>query len=596
MAVGIGVTSVVFALSLVFVDGLSAQTMRGFADIHNHQFANMAFGGYVVAGSPYGPIEMALSEASCRAGHSFRHNFDILGGYLAGYGGPIDYGNDGYRAFGGWPRFFEVSHQKVHQDFLRRAVDGGLRLMVMMAVESPILCKGVKNGGGKTDGRNCDAETPSISNQIQAAYTMQDYIDGQSGGAGQGWYRIVTTPAEARRVIQAGKLAVVLGVETSHLFECKSEGCDWPGGLNALWNQGVRHFFPIHHDQNAFGGPSYFQKSIQNGVRLLDVEPYRFPTYSCGYTFGSCGTLALTGTGKTFVEALMDRGAIIDVDHMSDRSFSDTLDIAERRRYPVVASHAGFNAINKGDQDHEGQYSAGELQRIRNVGGMFGLISSQGDISTVRTYTRPGHTVSHICGRSTETFAQAYYYALDKAPGMSIAIGTDINGPLRQVGPRFGSYQCNGGVGAGAKWNVRLPDTFLARGSNTWLPRQVAGDRIFDYNNDGLAHIGLLPDMLADLEVLEVPPGDLEPLFNSAEGYVRMWERAWTSANPTLSLTDLTLNSGTVDYRVENSITVTAVTIGGSASVSLSAGSVIRLLPEFRATAGTAGVTFRARN
>lgn len=145
-----------FSFSIILVAGpASAQdpAMRGFADIHNHEFANMAFGGYVVAGKPFGPINVALSEAECRAGHSNLHAFDILGGFLAGYSGPIWYNNDGYPKFSGWPAFFEVSHQKVHEAFLRRAVDGGLRLMVMMAVESPILCEAVKNGGERpTDG------------------------------------------------------------------------------------------------------------------------------------------------------------------------------------------------------------------------------------------------------------------------------------------------------------------------------------------------------------------------------------------------------------------------------------------------------------
>ena len=38
--------------------------------------------------------------------------------------------------------------------------------------------------------------------------------------------------------------------------------------------------------------------------------------------------------------------------------------------------------------------------------------------------------------------------------------------------------------------------------------------------------MGLLPDFFADLEALQVPIDDLEPLFTSAEGYVRMWEKA----------------------------------------------------------------------
>ncbi|MDM5177652.1 membrane dipeptidase [Massilia sp. DJPM01] len=42
-----------------------------------------------------------------------------------------------------------------------------------------------------------------------------------------------------------------------------------------------------------------------------------------------------------------------------------------------------------------------------------------------------------------------------------------------------------------------------------------------DINGDGLAHIGMLPDFIADLR-----QPDLAPLMNSAESYIRMWEQA----------------------------------------------------------------------
>jgi microsomal dipeptidase-like Zn-dependent dipeptidase len=526
----------VIALITIANFSLLAQSgsMRGFADLHNHQFANMYAGGYVLAGKPYGAIQDALSEAQCRADHSNLHAFDILGGFLAGYGGAIWYNNDGFPKFSGWPRIWEVSHQKVHQDFLLRAVQGGLRLIVMMAVESPILCQAVKNGGGHTDGRDCNDEN-LVRNQILAAKDMQTYIDQQSGGDGLGWYRIVKTPAEARQVIQSGKLAVVLGVETSHLFNCRKEPCTWEDGFADLWNLGVRHFFPIHQDQNAFGGPSYFQHAIQNGPNQLFVQSYKFPTYPCGYSFGECDQLGLTSTGAAFVRKVMSMGGIIDVDHMSDRSFSDTLDLAELYSYPVVASHAGFNEIKSNDQDHEGQLTSVELKRIQNVGGMVAPIGNQGGITEVKTYPRSGRqTIPHICGQSTETFAQAYYYVLDHAPGMAVAIGTDVNGPIHQVGPRFGSNQCEGGQGTGARSMAKLPSSFLARGSNTMLNPLKTGDRTWDFNTDGLAHEGMLPDMLADLEVLQVSPSDLEPIFNSAEGYVKMWERAEAQAYSTM--------------------------------------------------------------
>src|SRR5262249_42654171 len=133
-----------FSLLLVLMGTTaSAQpVIRGFAEIHSHQFANLAFGGWAVTGSPYRPANEELNQAK-DIHHSGRHHLDVMGGYLAGYAGPLDYGNDGAPSYGGWPAFFEVSHQKVHQDFLYRAVRGGLRLMVMYAVDSAVLCKSV---------------------------------------------------------------------------------------------------------------------------------------------------------------------------------------------------------------------------------------------------------------------------------------------------------------------------------------------------------------------------------------------------------------------------------------------------------------------
>src|SRR5262245_44498334 len=96
----------------VFAWPASGQTaIRGFAELHSHQFANLACGGWAVPGSPDGPAAEELSEEK-DSHHSWRHHFDVMGGLLAGYAGPIDYGNDGAPTYGGWPSFFEVSHQK----------------------------------------------------------------------------------------------------------------------------------------------------------------------------------------------------------------------------------------------------------------------------------------------------------------------------------------------------------------------------------------------------------------------------------------------------------------------------------------------------
>ena len=532
-------------------------TMRGFADLHNHQFAYLAFGGKSFVGRAYGPMSTALGAGYDMANHGLNHGLDLVGSSLAVRAPllvPPPYPNDGYPTFQGWPNFIEVDHQKVYQDWLYRAVEGGLRLMVMFAVDSPVLCKTVSN-----DGRNCDDEMRTIDLQLAAAYGMQEYVDEISGGPGMGWYRIVTTPAQARTIIQQGKLAVVLGIETAHIFNCKTEAtCDWTTQLNKYWNLGVRHFFPIHQDVNAFGDPSYFTPDLQKTndvlVTVSDIvhwfSPYFLYTEPYPqYDRGRRSAHWLTETGKALVRELIRRGGVIDVDHMSDYSFSDTLDLAEQYGYPgITASHAGFNSINNKDQDHEGQLTERELHRIQNVGGMVGLITGQGDLKEVDTYWRPGkHTVSHICGRTTETFAQAYYYAIDHAPSMPIAIGTDFNAPLAQPGPRFGPKQCYMYPGlpyatnrdvSKPKWTGQLVYPFIARGvsSFTKLDRFTSASRTFDYNFDGLANAGLLPDMLADLEALGIAAQDLEPLFNSAEGYVKMWEKAMAARPTTLQV------------------------------------------------------------
>ena len=63
-------------------------------------------------------------------------------------------------------------------------------------------------------------------------------------------------------------------------------------------------------------------------------------------------------------------------------------------------------------------------------------------------------------------------------------------------------------------------------GDNRPLARSFAGERRdFDINIDGMAHYGMLPDMLQDLRNIGLTAGDLAPLFRSAYDYVQMWQK-----------------------------------------------------------------------
>ncbi len=74
-------------------------------------------------------------------------------------------------------------------------------------------------------------------------------------------------------------------------------------------------------------------------------------------------------------------------------------------------------------------------------------------------------------------------------------------------------------------------------GDNLPLMRSTAGPRRdFDINLDGMAHYGMLPDLLQDVRNIGLTAEDLVPLFRSAFDYVQMWEecehRAAEIANP----------------------------------------------------------------
>src|SRR5262249_44766117 len=232
-------------------------------DIHNHQFAYLGFGGLAFHGRAYGEISEALSwcdfvQRSVPPDpiHGPAGTLDFIGNLLKGiYSGNLAPGHHvgGYPAFDGWPRWDSVTHQSVYEDWLKRAVDGGLRLMVMLAVNNEFLC----GKANKVRGRTCN-DMEAVDLQLQAAKDMEVYVDAKFGGPGAGWYRIVRSPSEARAVMEAGKLAVVLGIEVDYLFNCHGEGDLTPDQLRSQLDKyyalGVRHVFPIHFGNNGFGG------------------------------------------------------------------------------------------------------------------------------------------------------------------------------------------------------------------------------------------------------------------------------------------------------------------------------------------------------
>ena len=67
--------------------------------------------------------------------------------------------------------------------------------------------------------------------------------------------------------------------------------------------------------------------------------------------------------------------------------------------------------------------------------------------------------------------------------------------------------------------------------------RQKTGERTFDYNKDGVAQYGLYADWFADLRRVG---GDalVKDMWNGAEAYLEMWERAEGVPTPACAAPD----------------------------------------------------------
>jgi hypothetical protein len=205
------------------------------------------------------------------------------------------------------------------------------------------------------------------------------------------------------------------------------------------------------------------------------------PSYPSGL---QCNPAGLTSLGRYAIERMMARHMLIEVDHMSEEARDTVLTMAERAHYPLVSSHNGTG----------GTWTAAELRRLYRLGGFAAVTPAQAPALADKIDTMAGFRDSH------------------RHP-VGVGIGTDTGGFSSLPAPR-----------SDAKTNP-LPYPFRSYDHRITFSRERTGTRTFDLNTDGVAHYGLLPDLLADTERAPGGRRALALLFSSAEAYLEMWQR-----------------------------------------------------------------------
>ncbi|MBT9554742.1 MAG: hypothetical protein IV100_01880 [Myxococcales bacterium] len=548
-------------------------SLYGIAEIHAHMTTNMGFGGgSIFHGAPFHRfgVEYALPDCSPYHGEDGRRDlvslfydkgaaFDIeamIPLLTTGETEDFNHATGGYPTFVEWPNARKSStHQTMYYRWLERAYLAGLRLLVHHATGNSVLCDVVVGIGSQNVRYDCN-DMVGVGHSITEMRGLERYIDAQAGGPGKGWLRIVESAAEARDVVQQGKLAVVLGIEISNLFDCYTT--DKPGfpackpesldaNLDHYYGLGVRVIFPVHKYDNGFSAGDGSGGVIELG-NMLNSGHYSNFVESCpgpdetfdggGVTFGGlnkpreqydappvvdtsgfatdllgslfpyladitapplegnyCQKTGLTPLGETLMLKLMERGMIIDIAHLPQRSVARAYELLEANDYPATKTHG---------------HSVGD--RIYGVGGLTGI-----GLGGCAHPEQPRALIAELAGRAAALAAKGAYV------GQPIAL--DLNGFAGATGPRFGPES---GCGPEQKNPVTYP--FTSYDGQVTFTQAHLGDRVVDFNTEGLIHMGLLPEMIQDMRLDGASDADLEPLFRSAEAWVRLWEKAETRA------------------------------------------------------------------
>ncbi|WP_433324670.1 Coagulation factor 5/8 type domain-containing protein [Spirillospora sp. CA-294931] len=489
----------------------AAVPVRGFVDAHTHAEGHENLGGRIICGKPFDPdgIEQALRDCD---DHQPNGEGALLENFMKN-GSPFGtHATQGYPTFKDWPAYNSLTHQQVYYEWLERSWRGGQRILVDQLVANRVLCDVYplkKNP--------CD-EQQTIRIEAKHARDMQAFIDAKHGGPGKGWFRIVSTPAEARQVIGQGKLAVVPGIEQSEPFGCRQTlgiphctRAQIDKGLDEMKALGVRSMFVCHKFDNALCGVRFdsgtagvivnlgnflstkslwqartctgaaHDNPIEPSLTLPEAlrERLSLPKgLSIGYPPAPhCNVKGLTDLGAHMVRGMMKRGMIVELDHMSVKAADETLKILEEARYPGVISSHGWSDPTF-------------LPRIYRLGGM------------VTGY-----------GHKADQFAEGWRQA-KKAHGgqgpFGYGYGLDANGFGHLPSPRDGSQ-------------VKYP--FASFDGSVTLDRLRTGQRTWDLNVDGVANYGLVPDWIEDMR-LSVGDELVQDMANGAETYLRMWEGA----------------------------------------------------------------------
>jgi microsomal dipeptidase-like Zn-dependent dipeptidase len=407
----------------------------GFAELHSHVASFLSFGANDVGdngifwgkpGMGLATSNLALDLPACDANIHSGWDGDVVrvevrNTVIKGINGlsSQNHGKYGYPYFEDWPHALSVFHQQMHISWIKRAYDGGLRLMVASITDNQMLGK-LWNWGFYWDPTNADRfPSPNYKNDYNIALKAIAFIR-ELATANSTWMEIVTDPLQARNAIRNNRMAIILGLELDNI---KLEDT-----LDLCKNHGVRTVIPVHLANSCFGGTAIYNDLFNtnnhyiNGSFLevadnkkiefrlqsppkklalkyiaLAVSPdpeakatdneYNKVEYEKSETCTDSlmnrlamplGHINKVGLIHENVLELMSLGILVDMAHMSQKAMEGCSALLKRFRYPFMNTHTGLRDENVTCHGNERDMHVTIAREMGISGGVLGLGTSIG--------------------------------------------------------------------------------------------------------------------------------------------------------------------------------------------------------------------------
>ena len=560
----------------------------GYVLTHEHPVNALAFGGNYAFGGSAGNFQHGILKkgytvpcGGCKAGKKCDHG-EVKGNFTAAVGAlGRDMGDHGSHM---GPRHDSFSHLRYATDWIEAAHDHStpLQIMVAFAVESEAMCEQLyyanKGNGGAGGDYGCShGDTKaSMKRQIDATKAWAK--------ANSDWMEVAYSAKDARRIVNAGKLAIVLGVESDYAFGAEDRRFDPVSRLEYYYKLGVRTFYLAHKVNSRLAGADIYRSEDEVGGKIIRATQ---AMAGCFYVDDSVANFPLkNGKGHEFCNNKCGKGEL-EGGKVTDKCVSRYGELSEVNYADYFLGHGddwfnGFDVYPKppGFSGSAGSTTKSGVER-NNLG-----LSHDGE-RVVRAAMRLGMIVNldHVSSRSRQDIAQISkdfggypMNALHNSPNAMLVANSTSK--LKTPGPNeydFDDHELRLVKDSGGFFGVRVGPVDAANyprsGVTTNCPKTATetakilaylldkgldvgyaldyatitegvhsrtfakcgtglggGDDFHKYGKhitEGLSHVGMMTKWHDELEDVGLKQKYLDKLENDGpEAFVRMWERS----------------------------------------------------------------------